>query len=124
MRDVMVLPGGSQVSVPLTVTPLVPCVMFDEERELLKVHVGIGCVLVVTACVVVWPAGPTVNVVLITLLLGFGSLSVEIDQVRVWVPTVACQGWRFTVIVNGAPTGPGYEVKPWPQFAPSITHCT
>src|SRR5208282_376500 len=79
----MVLPGGSQVSVPLTVTPVVPCVMFDEERELLKVHAGIGCVLVVTACVVVWPAGPTVNVVLITLLLGFGSLSVEIDQVRV-----------------------------------------
>jgi len=34
----------------------------------------------------------TVNVMLITLLLGFGSLSVEIIQVKVWVPGVACHG--------------------------------
>jgi len=71
-----VVPGEKQSSVPLTVTLEVPCVIVDGESDPLKVHASTGCVVV---CI----AGPTVNVVLITLLLGFGSLSVEIDQVRV-----------------------------------------
>ncbi len=56
---------------------------------MLIVKSGTGCVMF-AGCVVVCP---TVNVVLITLLLGFGSLSVEIIQVRVCVPGVACHGW-------------------------------
>jgi hypothetical protein len=97
--------------------------MFDEESELLKVHAA-GCVLVAVGCVVVSFGDPTVNVVVITLLLGSGSLLVEIDQVRVWVPAVACHICFVAVIGNGAPIGPGYETKPWPQFAPSIKHST
>ena len=59
-----------------------------------------------TGCVVVDTAGPTLNVVLMTLLLGFGSLFVETDQVNVCVPGVAIHGvCVFTVA--GLPVGPG-----------------
>jgi hypothetical protein len=46
------------------------------------------------------------KVVLIWLLLGFGSLSVDIDHVNVWVPAVAIQGVS-AVTVAGVLTGPG-----------------
>jgi len=62
-----------------------------------------------------------VKVELITLLLGFGSPAVDSDQVRVWVPGVACHS-VCAVTVNGVSVGPGYESEPLPQDAPSITH--
>jgi len=64
-----------------------------------------------------------VNAVLITLLLGFGSLFVETDQVNVWGPGVAAQG-VCALTVAGAPVGPGYEILPPPQDTPSIMHST
>ena len=50
--------------------------------------------------------GVTVKVVLITLLEGFGSPTVDADHVNVWVPGVASQG-DAAVTVAGLPVGPG-----------------
>jgi hypothetical protein len=70
-----------------------------------------GCVLVNTGCVVVCTvvvciAGPTMNVALITLLLGFGSLFVETNQVNVCVPGVAIHG-VCAFMRYEFPAGPG-----------------
>ena len=82
-----------------------------------------GFTNIVIWCVVVGSVGPTVNVVLITLSLGVGSLIVETDQVNVWVPAVAVHGvCVFTVA--GLPVGPGYETRPPPHELPSIVHST
>ena len=63
------------------------------------------------------------NVVLITLLLGFGSLFVETDQVNVCIPGVAIHV-VCALTVAGVPVGPGYETLPPPQDIPSIAHST
>jgi len=94
MREPIEVPGGSQVSVPLTITLEVPWVMVDGERALVKVHEVVVCVAV-----------PTVNAVLIMLLLGFGSLFVEADQINVCVPGHAVHG-VCAVTVTGTPMGP------------------
>jgi len=57
------------------------------------------------------------------LLLGFGSLFVETDQVKVCVPGVAVHV-VCALTVAGAPVGPGYETLPPPQDVPSIVHST
>jgi hypothetical protein len=67
------------------------------------VLVGTGCVVV---CIVVCTIDATVNVMLFTLLLGFGSSFVETDQVNVCVPGVAIHG-VCALTINRVPFGPG-----------------
>ena len=70
---------------------------------------GAGCVLVDTGCVVVCTAAPTVKMVLITLLILFGSWPAGIvatPHVNLCVPGVAVQGVCKDAVIR-TPTGPG-----------------
>ena len=69
------------------------------------ISVTSGVDVAVLVGMVVCAGDPTVNVVLITLLLGFGSLAVDTAQVNVWVPNVAVHGVD-TVTVAGTPPDP------------------